>query len=166
MASARLHPGWAYWKGSASTNCLGRTREGIAGAVSQSWIDDKQDQFGNTIMDKWGAGIPKATCDLTLAEMTAARMATVCGTTATSGLVRLTAASNIGTSMLLLAGKLEVFPIKDGVRQLTAQFTMPLAYPAFDIQLAYSSNPQGIKSVFHGFPDENDGFVIVEFREV
>jgi hypothetical protein len=162
IAAGRLFPGKAKWK----TIDQGNTRGGTAFVCSPSWKEEKVDQFGDTVVNKWGYGMSKVSVDLSYAEMTSARMATITGETDTAGTVKLSATSFIGLNQLALAGALAVFPIIGGTLNADPQVELPLAYPQFDLSLPFSDAPQAMKVSYAGFPNEADSNTVAIFNQI
>lgn len=162
IGAGRLFPAKVSFKAAD----FGNTRGGILAAITESWKEEKVDQYADTVVNRWGAGMSKVAVDLTMAEMTEARMEQATSETAVTNVIKVKATSHIGSNMLALAGVLQTFPIIDGIASALAQVTMPLAFPMFDLAFAWGENPQGMKLTFGGFPDETDGDTVAELREV
>ncbi len=162
IGKGRMWPGIGNWKAAS----LGNTRGGIVTAVTAARKEEKVDQYGETTVNRWGFGLPKVSCDMTLAEMTAARMAVVTGETMVGTTVKIKGTTGIGSNDVALAGVLKMFPIINGAASVTPQVTMPLAYPMFDLAFAFGETAQGMKTIWGGFPDEADGNTVFQFDEL
>lgn len=162
IGATRMRPGYMSWK-SAS---LGLTRGGLATAVSASRKEEKVDQFGETVTNRWGFGLAKVQASATLVEMTAARMAVITGETNVAGVVKIKGTTGLGSNDLALAGQLDTFPIINGVTSGTSQVTMPLAFPQFDLNFTWGETGQTMKTEWGGLPNEADSNNVVTFTEV
>jgi hypothetical protein len=168
LAAARMRPANAVW---GVTN-FKNTRGGIVSVFGSTFKGEKQDQYGETEVNMWGFGIAKCEATLSVADMTAAKMATLTGGATTPGgigtpdTVKVSATSFIGTSMRALAQALKIYPIINGIQSAYDQIRLPLAFPSFDITMNFSETAQAMKATFTGLPDDTSNNELVWFTDV
>lgn len=135
-----------------SETSLGKTHGGVTVTMSDDSVDLKSDQYGSSAEDTIITGT-NVEVELSLAEITLARLATALNQTAATSFVA--GENNVGTSMLTNAGSLLLKKYVNGSESSDAadQIRFPAACPVADISLSYDAENQRVLKVkFKCFP--------------